>query len=183
MKKTVITFAAVVASSIIAYSQDVKVQEPEFVGQAFLLKQDATTEILEKTPAKSTMKAKISLFNGGYSQVVSLDGCCSAVKAEPVNGVIKLIVRVADNKLDPTDVIQVVQFEKSKRERKAETMSFSALKGADMGGKIKRATFYGKKYGESSYILNVSVPGTGEYGIFIQENGQPVKFVSTFSVM
>lgn len=182
MKKIFVSLVLLVFNCLV-YSQDIKVQEPDFVGQTYLLKEDGSIEVLEKSLVTSATKAKFSLINSGYSQTLSMDGCCSSVKAEVVNGLVKFIIRVADNSLDPNDVVQLVQFEKSKRERKTEVLTVRALSGVNQGGKVKRASFYGKKYGASSYLLNVSIPGPGEYGIFLPEtNGQPVKFASTFNI-
>ncbi len=179
MKKLFITFLSAVFT-LTLNAQDVKVQEPDFVGQALILKADGTTDLIDRVEAKVITKMK---FRGGYTQTVSLEGCCSSVATEAVNGVVKVIIKVADNKQDPIDVLQIVNFDKSKRERSSEIASLSAIKGLDQGGKVRKVSFYGKKYGESSYLLTISIPASGEYGIFIQgKANQSGIFVSAFNV-
>jgi hypothetical protein len=185
--KTLLSIALALLFHTSVLSQDGQIQEPEFVGQAVILKSDGSFEQLEKSPATASVKAKLSLTNmmggAGHKVLISLDGCCSLTKGELTNGILKLIIRAENNLNDPADIIQVIQFVKGKRDRTAEVFSVDALKGANIEGKVKRATFFGKKYGSSSYLLNISIPGPGEYGVFISPNGQtPVKFISTFSV-
>jgi hypothetical protein len=185
--KAIFSIISFLTISISAFSQEIKIEEPEFVGQAVILKSDGSFEQLEKSPATASMKAKLSLANmmggAGHKVLISLEGCCSLTKGELNNGILKLIIRAENNLNDPADLIQVIQFIKGKRDRSAEVLTVDALKGANIEGKIKRATFFGKKYGSSSYLLNISIPGPGEYGVFISPNSQtPVKFISTFSI-
>jgi hypothetical protein len=182
MKK--ILFSSFLFFTSLCYSQESKIAEPDFVGQAVLVNDDGSTEALDKSPFKIAMKAKLSLSNY-MKQIITVDGCCSMVTAKPTNGLLKVIIKANENKQDPTDIIYVLKFESSKRERSVETMTLSVLKGMDQGGKINRVQFSGKKYGESSYLLNIPLPGTGEYGIILTDPSKPntpTTFASTFNV-
>lgn len=177
MKKVFIILALFI-TSLATYAQDIKLTEPEFSGESLLVKADGSGEPLQKATYKLTTKASIKLINSGYKQKVVLDGCCSAVTAIPNNGVVKILVRATDNKVDPSSIIKVIQFETSKKERSAELMSFEGLKGANEGGNLKQLLFSAKKFGESSYLLTVSVPASGEYGILLTG----LNYISTFNV-
>ena len=84
--------------------------------------------------------------------------------AEPL----KVVIKMKDNSVDPTALINIFKFE-VKKDRTTEVSSTALMGKSDQGGKIKYAEFSGKKYGQSSYLLTIVASESGEYGILIKK--------------
>lgn len=79
-----------------------------------------------------------------------------------------ILIRCNDNSEDPASFIQIIQFEKKKKERKIQVASYNLfLAKSDAGNKIKHVQFDAKKYGNSSFILYPDKLEPGEYGVLI----------------
>ena len=82
MKKILLASMLLACTSI--FAQDIKPAEPDFVGEAYILKADGTTEPLDKSKFNTTMKAGLKI-----KQYLEVPGCCSRTKvqssAEPLN--------------------------------------------------------------------------------------------------
>lgn len=172
MKKLLLGMMLLVSSSIIA--QDVKPAEPDFVGEAYILKADGTTEALDKTKFSTTIKPGFKI-----RQYLEVPGCCSRTKIQATAEPLKVVIKMKDNSVDPTSLINIFKFD-VKKNRTTEVSSTALLGKSDEGGKIKYAEFSGKKYGQSSYLLTIVASEPGEYGILIREMGN--QNISCFGV-
>lgn len=170
------------SSTLIAQNID----EPEFVGETILVKQDNTTFPLEKTLAQNRTVASTGLILSGIGKVrsqIQIDGCCANLKVSKSEA-LKLIVRNVDNQTDPLAIIQIFKFEVKKKYRRAELASYSSL-GSAKSNNLQYVSFTGKKYGTSSYILTLGSLEPGEYGITISNPNaldQKQTVVSSFAV-
>jgi hypothetical protein len=159
--------------------------EPDFVGEAALLNADSTTVLLEKSAVQLKTAANAGMVLAGigsYKTKMALKGCCSGVRAK--SGNIQVIVRAVDNNTDPLSIIQVIKFDTSKKERKAELSSVNTF-GTVSKNNMKMLTFTGKKFGTSSYLLTISDVPPGEYGIIVRNPNsldEKATIVSCFGV-
>jgi hypothetical protein len=163
MKNILLVSMLLVCTSI--FGQDVKPAEPDFVGEAYILKADGTTEPLDKSKFNVTIKPGFKI-----KQYLEVPGCCSRVKVQTTAEPLKIVIKMKDNSIDPTSIINIFKFE-VKKNRTTEVSSTALLGKSDEGGKIKYADFSGKKYGQSSYLLTIVASEPGEYGILIKEMG------------
>jgi hypothetical protein len=161
------------------------VEEPEFVGEAVILNADSTITSLEKSPVQVRTQANAGVYIVGIGKVrtrMTVAGCCSNVKVK--GGELKLIVRAVDNITDPLSVVQVVKFDKKKKERSAELSSETTFAGTAKGN-MKMLSFTGKKFGESSYLLTIPKVEPGEYCVIVRNPNalnEAITIVSCFAV-
>jgi hypothetical protein len=172
MKKILLASMLLACTSI--FAQDVKPAEPDFVGEAYILKADGTTEPLDKSKFNITMKPGLKI-----KQYLEVPGCCSRTKVQASAEPLKVVIKMKDNSVDPTALINIFKFE-VKKDRTTEVSSTALMGKSDQGGKIKYAEFSGKKYGQSSYLLTIVASEPGEYGILIKEMGN--QNISCFGV-
>lgn len=137
--RTFLSFAVTLLLSVCANAQ-VKVAEPEFIGQVSVLTSDSTSVTLQKE--KSTMKTKSTKF--GYIPVpgmslldktktkLVLDGNDASNTFK--SGTIRFIMRVEKQEVDPATYLRIVKFEV-------------------------------QKYGESSLMFTLHNVEPGQYGI------------------
>lgn len=163
------------------------IEEPEFIGESILLKSDNTTVPLEKQLTQSRSVASTGLILTGigkFRQQIQIDGCCANIKFAKSDNV-KIIIRSVDNLSDPLSVIKIFKFEQKKNYRRAELLSASTL-GSIKNNNLQYITFVGKKFGASSYILQLNSIQPGEYGITISNPNnldQKQTITSTFAVI
>jgi hypothetical protein len=162
----------------------VNINEPEFAGEVFWLKNDGSFIELNK----SISQLKHNAFTGlliplkGYLQI---DSCCSAVRV-PSDTMIRLVVKSIDNKTDPMSIIGLFKFDTKRKQRRAEVSSMGFF-GSTENNK-NYIQYDAVKYGESSYLLTIRMPKKGEYGIVVRNPNSPVNaaavgvIVSSFGI-
>jgi hypothetical protein len=155
-------------------AQNSKLIEPEFAGAGIILHEDSTTEELERTKIQYDTKVK-GLVNMSVSMNLIVEGCCSSVFVEQSSKPLKVLVRAKDNTVDPTTIYKVIKLDKDKKGRRTTTLSFvqtkvMSLKAPKSEDKVDELIFSGKKFGESSYLLSITVTTPGEY-VIIESNG------------
>lgn len=169
--------------SLASFSQNFP--EPEFIGEALLIRGDSTTNQLEKTLATYTVKANATMYIFGMGTVkarIEVPGAKSAVRTN--SGDISLIVRANDNLSDPMSIISVFKYNIKKGKRRAEIASAGTFTGT-ASGNLNAVGFTSKKYGESSYMITIPALAEGEYGIIVSNpNARDSKsvVVSSFGV-
>lgn len=178
MRPFVLSLLAAV-STFLAYGQKF---EPKWVGNVVLLniENDTTVIPLEKAniQIKTTQSAGRLLAGvGNVRQKIIVKGPHSSVQTSP-DKPINLIVRCKDNENDPTSFIQVIQFEESKKERKAELASMNWLDNVSEGN-MKLMNFDADVYGKSSYILRLP-PLSGEFGVRVLNPNNMDERISIF---
>lgn len=142
--------------------------EPDFVGECFYVNADGSNMKLEKSRTVARTKANAGIFIVGMGKVrneIHLETPHATTRISGSN--IKLIVKAVDNLSDPMSIVRIFKFEQKKDYRKAvvsEVGTFSGAKGNDMD----YVDFDAKKYGESSYYLEITKTlEPGEYGIIV----------------
>ena len=141
-------------------AQDLNITEPDFVGN-FLVVQDGDGLKLEKQRAAN--HARAGFFKAKGSNIVK-----KAQSPTRVSGgsQLQFIVRVESNNIDPSQVVNVFQLVSDKRKdyRYIETSSRGAFTSDSMA--IEFLPFDGARYGESSYLLTMTVDlPPGEYAM------------------
>ena len=186
MKKIAITFL-MSACMVLNVNAQVTVAEPDFSEETLILTSDSTGVILKRESGYVKAKAGASLYLTGIGKVKSrltIDGVKSVneIKAKPTT---RLIIKAKDNSTDPNSFINIFKFEINKKERRyqlAEVGTLSATKTSNLSS----VEFKAKKYGESSYLIQLEDLVPGEYGIIIGDpNTQNTKNgmkVTTFTV-
>ncbi len=158
-----VLFVCLLLQSVSAAAQT---DEPDFVGEAYLLSEQG-----EKTP----LDKEIAAFSKGMSwkanswNALSLEVAGGKAQARVVQGhPVKLVVRAMDNNSDPLSIIQIYRFQAKKKKR------LTVLSEDNSGTLMKSRThtknqlsFSGKKYGNSSYLLTINGIEKGEYGVFV----------------
>lgn len=147
-------------------SPDAQAKEPEFIGEAYLLKADGSFVQLDKEIGDFTSGISWSSnsFNAHKLQIDGGSAQSRFASSEPL----QLVIRAVDNNSDPLAIISVYKFKTSKKKR-------SFLLGEDNSGTLMKSRtnskgmirFIGKKYGTSSYLINLKDLEPGEYGIIV----------------
>lgn len=153
----------VVLSSKISFAQT---PEPEFIGEVYWEKADGSYLKLGKEIGAYTsgISWKYNSFN---ALAIELTGKNAKVRV-PLGESIKLIIRAVDNNSDPISIISVYRFDANRKRRKtiiAEDNSGTVMKSRTHTK--NQLVFSGKKYGVSSYMIEIDDVPTGEYGIVI----------------
>lgn len=184
MRKIIFSILSVL---IFTVSTKAQVNEPDFVGECILIKQDNTSVPLEKHLAQNRTVASTGLILSGIGKVrnqIQIEGCCSNTKLYK-NEEVKFIIKNVDNLTDPLSIIKVFKMEAKKKYRRAELSSYSSL-GSTKSNNLDYVNFTGKKFGTSSYEIKLEANlEPGEYGITISNPNaldQKQTVVSTFSV-
>lgn len=143
--------------------------EPKLVGQvvALSIDKDTTTKVTEKASVQIKTKQSAGRLLVGIGPVrkkVYIKGSASPVQFNPAKPII-LIVKCTDNKTDPTSIIQIVEFERGKKDRRTELAMENWL-GNTSESNMKLIPYEAESYGVSSYIITLP-PRKGEFGLRI----------------
>ncbi|MDE6285112.1 MAG: hypothetical protein K2M17_05140, partial [Bacilli bacterium] len=99
---------------------------------------------------------------------------------------VRVIFKEENNNIDPLDLVRVVKFKKSKKERRIQWLNISSsLLGMEKAEKNGYLKFDGCKYGDSSYLLTIPAEelDKGEYGIIMGSGAESTVIpIVTFSV-
>ena len=165
MKKFLLAMVVIIATfSFNAYAQK---HEPKWIGQVVALSIDNDT--ISKTLEKATVQVKtkqsagrLLVGIGSVRQKVYVKGNASPVQFNPSKP-ITLIVRCKDNETDPSSIIQIIEFEKGRKERRTELAMENWL-GNISEGNMKLIPYEADAYGTNSYIITIQ-PQYGEFGV------------------
>ena len=144
--------------------------EPKWIGSANLLiiEGDTIAKPLEKANVKlktAHSAGKIIFGIGNTRKKCIIEGSKSPVSIN-LGVPFAIIVKCKNNESDPNSFIQVIKFERTKKERKTELASINWLETVDEGN-MELIPFEADSYGKSSYILTFPELIFGEYGIRI----------------
>lgn len=158
--------------------------EPEFIGEAFILKTDGTSAPLDK---------EIGDYSSGFSwsansmNALSLEVAGGMAKSRfGAGSEVQLVVRAVDNNSDPLVIISIYKL-------KSKSKSRSVLISRDNRGTLLKSRTYskdlirfsGRKYGASSYLISLTDLAIGEYGIVVtnpNSNDQKRVVLSCFGI-
>lgn len=140
--------------------------EPDFIGEAYLLSDQGERTLLDKEIAAYTkgVSWKANSWNALSLEVTGGKAQTRVAQGRPV----KLVIRAMDNNSDPLSIIKVYRFQAKKKKR------ITVLSEDNSGTLMKSRThtknqlsFVGQKYGSSSYLLIINGIERGEYGIVV----------------
>lgn len=165
MKAIIRVMLLIVVLSTCINSTAQEIEEPEFIGEVVLVKDDGPSQLLDKNYAN--FREGISWKHNSMNALsLNVDG--NKAECRTKSGIIKLIVRAVDNNSDPMAVINIYRF-KSKSKRRSVILSSDnsdQLLNSSKSFTNDLIKFQAKKYGERSYLLTVNLSG-GEYGIIV----------------
>lgn len=155
--------AAILIAALPAMTQ---VNEPEFIGESYLLKSDRTVVQLDKEFGDFTSGVSWSSNSWNALSLVVAGGAAKTRgnASEPL----QLVVRAVDNNSDPLTIISIFKFNAKKKKRSvliSKDNSGTLLKSRTNSKDLVR--FSGKKYGTSSYLITLEDLKAGEYGIVV----------------
>ena len=164
MKKSLfVLFSFLISLSSLAQS-NVSVQEPEFIGQAVYLTSDSTAAPLQKEYGSFNSRVKGSsfipyagAFTGGVNMYLTVKGNASPniVTGNANENVIRFIIRVENNEMDPETTIRVVNFEIKRKQRRVKFMESSLVGGVESNETESYLPYNAKKYGDKCYLITI----------------------------
>ncbi|MFW5700674.1 MAG: hypothetical protein ACOCWM_03205 [Cyclobacteriaceae bacterium] len=168
--KTLLTTSLFLSTSILLYSQEFTVEEPEFINSVYVVKADGSTQRLEKAiPSQLTKRTVAGMLLETYdtNDFMQIQGNESSVKVKPMEQY-KLIVRTYSNDIDPVEQISIVKMQSTRNNRVIKTTS-NGLFGAYSSNDMDYIPYSGTKYGESSYLLSIDKNlEPGNYAVMIR---------------
>ena len=168
LKSNILFVLAIVTVFINSHAQDatLTVPEPEFINSAVYVENNETHRLEKAIPHDLSRRTIASYATGVYAdkQFKQVKGNASDMRL-PIKSSYRFIVRVMSNAYDPFEEIAIVKLESTRKNRKYNASSFDML-GQSKSGDLNYIPFEGKKYGESSYLIQLSTPlEPGEYAI------------------
>ncbi len=161
-----------------------QVNEPEFIGEAFVLNEDSSTTSLDKEIADFTSGTSWSSNSWNALSLEIREG--EALTRFSTGESIKIVIRATDNNSDPLTIVSIYKLKSKKNKRTvvlSEDNSGTLMKSRTNSKNMVR--FKGKKFGASSYLIELIKLKPGEYGITISNpNNRDEKrtIVSCFGV-
>lgn len=161
-----------------------KVVEPDYIGQVAVMNSDSTLTVLPKEAAEQkTSSSKWGMIPIPGSGLLDKATAYMAVKGtnSPTkfpSGKTILVIRGKDNNEEPKNAFGIFKFEKKKKERRYSLAEAGVYSGSKMTTSFNTVPFNAKKYGETSYIVELTNLEAGEYGIVTTGLSE----VTTFSV-
>ena len=166
LNKTFISVVAMLALVAVPLFGHAQINEPEFIGDAFIL--DANNKCIPLDKALASYTQGISFKSNSWN-ALSLEISGSKASTRVSNGqAITIIIKADNNRYDPLSCITIYRLASKSKKR-------SVLLASEGDGIITKSKthskdlmyFNGKKYGASSYLLQLNNIEPGEYGIII----------------
>jgi len=151
-----------------------KIQEAEFVGNVRAFLPDSSIIMLDKTNVQVKIKAtgsKIWWGIGSSKAFVEVPGKEANAQFKSDGG-FQFVVKVADNNIDPSSVVMIFRMEVKGKNRRAQMGKVNNFMGNSVQG-FQQINFEGKKYGNSSYIINPGTMAAGNYGVVVLNPDKP----------
>ena len=167
----------------------ITVPEPEFSQQSVYLTSDSTFIPLPRENATIKTKAAASLYLVGIGTArarLTIETPHSPVAVE-ISKAIRIVIKADNNKTDPNSFIKVFKFDVRGKRREAVMAQAGTFTGSESNA-LKTINYSAKKYGESSYLIEIQIPTTedGEYGIMMSDpntlTGKNALLITTFGV-
>ena len=163
MKKILFFVVLFTMSNFSMFAQEV--QEPEFVGEPYLL-QEQTPILIERDYAR--FKSGVSWTHNSWNALsLCIDGKHASTRTKA--GKLTFVVKATDNNSDPMSIITIFKLKSKSNKR---SIVLSADNSDQLFHSSKTYTknlmkFTGKKYGESSYLITTNLE-KGEYAILVK---------------
>lgn len=165
MKKNVFITLLLMCVAGMTYAQEA---EPEFVGEAVIVNGDKVIP-LNKEYSQVKTKAAASMYIVGIGTVkskINIKGGSATARVNKEDD-FYLIVKAVDNNSDPMSIVNIFEFETSKKARKAELSSANTYGGVN-NDRLAYVEYTAKKYGKTSYLIKLKKPSTGEFGVMVR---------------
>ncbi len=155
----------------ITIAQEITIPEPEFIGQIVYVDNENIPQDLEMQTATYRQGASAGRMITGVGKVkgmVVVKGNHSSLEIKKTD-VIHFVYNNGDNSIVPTKVAQLLRFTPEKKTREYMYINASNVTGQTTAGELNLISYKGKKYGENSYLIEVSNLEVGEYAFFLGE--------------
>ena len=158
-------------------AQNINIIEPEFIGKIIFVNDSVGNgQFLEFQTSSTQSKVNAALFIpfvnffAGKVKILSVfNGCCSPMIINKSKNLM-FIVKVKDNSIDPETIIKIFKL-KSNTKKNNRTIEISSASTTEAKtGNINYINFKSKKYGETSYLIEVDSLENGEYAIINSSN-------------
>lgn len=149
------------------FGANAQIKEPSFIGEAVLVLPDSTTRKLDKEFAQ--YRSGISWSTNAWDATFLKIESGKANVRLPKGSTATFIVKAADNESDPMSIISIYKFNAKKNKR--ETMvhrSNAGTTGSSYNVTKNLLPFSGDRFGDKSYIIELSNLEPGEYGIVVR---------------
>lgn len=151
---------------ILATAISAQEKEPEFIGEAYFLRPDGNSVPLDKEIAD--FKSGVSWSSNSWNALSLEIAGGKAQSRFRSNEPLQLVVRAVDNNSDPLTIVSIYKMKVKKKSR-------SVLLAKDNSGTVMKSRtnskdlirFIGRKYGTSSYLIELKDLPPGEYGIVV----------------
>jgi len=143
--------------------------EPEFIGDVHIVKEDNSIIELDKEFADYTSGISF-LYNSWCAQALEVPGKTAKVRF-PKAGKLQMVVRAPDNNLDPLAVISVYKLRSKGKKRSvvlSENNSWTLMKSRTHSENLVH--FNASKYGISSYLITIDGLKVGEYAVSVRNS-------------
>ena len=176
-----LVFNPMLAAAQLSQRDSLKINEPEFEGQVLLVLNNGAEGVLLAEQKNSQTRTKGSVYTT-IKSVNVVDGATSSVEAYE-NRNIKIIVRNKTNDLTPASVINIFRLESDLKKNTRSIVNGSSGAFTGMEYSIDFIQFTGKKFGRSSYILEIPVPlEPGEYALTLESSRNVFNMFSIKSI-
>lgn len=151
----------------------VSIAEPEYAGEIVYAENGNKAVNLETQTIKIKTQGNASLYVTGIGAVTTryeVEGVTSPIKIKASkNDTLRFICSAKDNSENPRDYLCVFKMEQSKKRRFAEVGKASTYGGVESKGN-QSLSFTATKYGNHSYLIEISGLKSGEYGFNMTSN-------------
>lgn len=156
--------------------QELKIQEPEYLGNIIFVTDSSNFIKLEKQKVGSKAKANAAayvpyagLVAGKVKGMNTIQGAKSSVRIEKKSN-LNFIIKVSDNRIEPFELFNIFKLEQNvKKDYRFLEVASTSTFGGSSSMEIAYIPFSAKKYGESSFIIEIQEElAPGEYAITIE---------------
>jgi len=188
MNRMIFSFVLGIIGILQLNAQKVTVPEPEFAEETIMLLSDSVGSLLKRENGTIKTKAGASLYLTGIGKVKTRLTLAGPQSVNKVNGAstTRLIIKAKDNNTDPNSFVNVFKFDIYKNKERRYQLAESGTLSKTETNNLSSVEIKAKKYGESSYLIQIDDLTPGEYGIVLGDpNNQNTKNsmkVTTFTV-
>ncbi len=166
MKKIVLTTILSILISVLAQSQSIKIVEPEFTPAVVYVNDSVGSGLaLERQKAIMKSSASASIYITGVGKVkvkYVVNYLKSTVRI--TDKTLRFVVNTGSNTMDPTTLVNIYALKQERGKRTLLTGQSGTFTGTNTQ-MTSSLTFSYKKYGNSSYLIELKDLPKGEYGI------------------
>ena len=151
--------------------QELEINEPEWSGQAVYVNDGESIE-LESQKAYIKANASASMFIVGVGKVKAkymVKGNTSNVRIKSNNN-LTFIVNAGSNSLNPNSVFKIVKLLTKKKNKRYYIGSSAGTFTGSKTGDLDLVPFRAKKYGKSSYKIEIKNITDGEYALIVNSS-------------